>query len=355
MNSRRARDDRLEHRTFVVLLAAITLALAWVLAPFAGAILWAVAIAILFAPVQRRMLARMNGRAGLAALATIGLVVVLVIVPLVVIGMALAREGATVLQLLESGQLDFGRQFERALSSLPSWLGELLDRVGLGDLRAIQQKVGAVAAQGSRALASRALDIGQNTLDVVVGFFVMLYVGFYFLRDGEELVVRLRRAVPLEPDVRNALFTAFAAVVRATVKGNVLVALAQGGLGGLAFWFLDLRAPVLWGTLMAFLSLLPAIGAALVWLPVGLWLLFSGETWQGVGLIVWGTLVIGLVDNLLRPILVGKDIRMPDWLVLVSTLGGMALLGINGFVVGPMVAALFLAAWGIYAGIRPEP
>src|SRR5205823_5559979 len=123
----------------------------------------------------------------------------------------------------------------------------------------------------------------------------------------------------------------------------------QGLLGGLIFWFFHIHAPVLWGVLMAFLSMLPAVGAALVWLPVALYLIATGAVWKGVVLIVFGTLVIGLVDNLLRPILVGKDARMPDYVVLVSTLGGMAIFGLNGFVIGPVVAAMFMAAWHIVA------
>ena len=138
-------------------------------------------------------------------------------------------------------------------------------------------------------------------------------------------------------------------MIRATVKGNVLVAAAQGALGGLIFWFLGVQAPLLWAVLMAFLSLLPAVGAALVWAPVAIYFLVTGAIWQGVVLIAFGVLVIGLVDNVLRPILVGKDTKMPDYVVLLSTLGGMALFGLNGFVIGPVIAALFIAAWDLFA------
>ena len=133
-------------------------------------------------------------------------------------------------------------------------------------------------------------------------------------------------------------------MIRATVKGNVLVAAAQGTLGGLAFWVLGVHAPILWAVVMAFLSLLPAVGAALIWAPVALYLLATGQLWQGFGLIAFGVFVIGLVDNVLRPILVGKDTRMPDYVVLISTVGGLALIGINGFVIGPLVAAMFMTA-----------
>jgi predicted PurR-regulated permease PerM len=142
-------------------------------------------------------------------------------------------------------------------------------------------------------------------------------------------------------------------VIRATVKGNLLVAAIQGALGGLAFWFLGVAGALLWAVVMAFLSLLPAIGAALVWLPVAAYLLLTGSMWQGIGLIAYGMLVIGLADNLLRPLLVGNDTRMPDYLVMMTTFGGMAVFGINGFVLGPAIAAMFIAVWHIYGTTRP--
>jgi predicted PurR-regulated permease PerM len=159
----------------------------------------------------------------------------------------------------------------------------------------------------------------------------------------------VRRAIPLDEEHKNLLLAKFTTVVRATVKGNIAVALVQGILGGLIFWILGIEGVVLWGALMAFLSLLPAIGASLVWVPAALYFLATGAIWKCVILVAFCVGVIGLVDNLLRPILVGKDTKMPDWVVLISTLGGMALFGINGFVIGPLVAALFMASWDIYA------
>jgi predicted PurR-regulated permease PerM len=148
--------------------------------------------------------------------------------------------------------------------------------------------------------------------------------------------------------------TQFATVVRATVKGNIVVALVQGALGSLAFWVLGLPGAVLWGAVMALLSLLPAVGAAMVWLPVALYYFFAGEIVKGVGLTVWGALVIGLVDNFLRPILVGRDTRLPDYLVLVATLGGIVVFGLNGFVIGPVIAAVFLVSWEMLAAARQQ-
>ena len=145
---------------------------------------------------------------------------------------------------------------------------------------------------------------------------------------------------------------AFAVVVRATVKGSILVAALQGALGGLVFWFLGIHAPVLWAVLMTFFALVPAVGASIVWLPVALFLLISGAIWKAIILVAFGMLVIGLVDNLLRPMLVGKSTRMPDYVILISTLGVISIAGLNGFVIGPMVAAMFIAVWEIFTAER---
>ena len=179
-----------------------------------------------------------------------------------------------------------------------------------------------------------------------------MYLLFFLLRDGAAVAREIRAAIPLEPRIKARLLEQFTTVIRATVKGNVLVAAAQGTLGGLAFWVLGVHAPMLWAVVMAFLSLLPAVGAALIWGPVALYLLATGQLWQGFGLIAFGVLVIGLIDNVLRPILVGKDTRMPDYVVLISTVGGLALIGINGFVIGPLIAAMFMTAWQLLAEER---
>lgn len=163
----------------------------------------------------------------------------------------------------------------------------------------------------------------------------------------------IHRAIPLEEQHKRDLSAKFITVIRATLKGNLMVAAAQGMLGGFIFWVLGIQAPVLWGVLMAFLSLLPAVGAGLIWGPVAIYFLATGALWQAGVLTAFGVGVIGLVDNLLRPLLVGKDTKMPDYVVLISTLGGMTLFGINGFVIGPVIAALFMACWDLATPKNP--
>jgi predicted PurR-regulated permease PerM len=154
--------------------------------------------------------------------------------------------------------------------------------------------------------------------------------------------------MPLSEEYNAQLTQRFAAVVRATVKGNIVIAVIQGLIGGVAFWLLGIKGALLWGTLMTFLSLLPAVGSALVWVPAAVYLIVTGSLAKGIALVLVGVLVIGLIDNLLRPVLVGRDTRLPDYVVLISTIGGIALFGINGFVIGPLIAALFMAAWTLF-------
>ncbi|MDB5850969.1 MAG: family transporter, partial [Rhodoferax sp.] len=339
----------IENKTFVLVLVAVTLAFGWILWPFYGAVFWGVVMAILFSPMFRWSLKKFSSRRTLAALTTLLVFLVIVILPMTLITGMLVKEGNGLYLRIQSGELNFGRLFGQIVAALPAWVTNLLDRFGLGNLADLQNLISARLAAGSQALATQALSIGQNTFDFVVSFFIMLYLMFFLLRDGSSLTRRMRDAIPLDANTKRQLFTKFTTVVRATVKGNVLMAIAQGVLGGLAFWFLDIHATVLWAVLMAFLSLLPAVGAALVWVPVAIYFLATGAVWQGVALTLWGVLVIGMVDNVLRPVLVGKDTKMPDYVVLISTLGGIGVFGLNGFVIGPVIAAMFMAVWDIFS------
>ncbi len=345
-------SSTLEYRTFLLLIVVVSLAFGWVLWPFFGAVLWGTVMAILFSPLNRGLTRAMGQRRTLAALATLAIILAIVILPLGLITAMLLQEGAGVYAKMQSGELNFGQYFQRIFEALPAWLTGLLDRFGMTDLGLVKERISASLTKGSQFLAAQALGIGQNTFEFIISFFIMLYLLFFLLRDGDELSRRIRDAIPLRAGQKRDLFTKFTIVVRATVKGNIVVALVQGALGGVIFWFLGIHAPVLWGVSMAFLSLLPAVGAGLIWLPVAVYFLATGALWQGVVLIAYGVLVIGLVDNVLRPILVGKDTRMPDFVVLISTLGGMATFGLNGFVLGPAIAAMFMAVWDIFATSR---
>ncbi len=348
------RKFSLEHKTFLLILIVVTLAFGMILLPFYGAVFWAVILAIIFAPLHRRLLRMCGNRRNLAALAALTVCVVLAVLPMILISLSLVQQGALVYEQIRSGQLDFGSYAEQIRRGLPGPVHDLLERIGASDFAALRERLSQAALTVSQFIANRAVNIGQNTVQFVVGFFMMLYLLFFFFRDGTALLHTVRGAIPLEAGRKHALFTKFTTVVKATVKGNVIVAITQGALGGFIFWLFDIQGALLWGVLMAFLSLLPAVGAALVWLPVAVYFLVTGAIWQGVVLILYGVFVIGLVDNVLRPVLVGKDTKMPDYVVLVSTLGGMSLVGINGFVIGPLIAALFMATWALFANSNDD-
>lgn len=349
-----------ERRTLLlVMLAAVSLALAAILWPFSGTLLWSVIMALLFTPLHRRLVRWLNGRQTLAAGLTMAVIVLIVVLPFAALTAGLVDEITALYAHVQSGEIQPARLFRAVLAALPAWMTDLLSRFGLSHIDGLQQRLLAVVGAGSQFIATQALRVGQNTFELMLRLLIMLYVAFFLIRDGDQLVRALRLAVPLSSQHQRELTEKFTTVIRATVRGNVLVAALQGALGAAAFAVLGIQGVLLWGVLMAFLSLLPTVGAALVWLPVALYLLSTGAVFKGVALIVWGALVIGLVDNLLRPVLVGKDTRLPDFVVLITTLGGMSVFGINGFVLGPVIAAMFFAVWHIAvvrrAAVTQEP
>jgi len=342
----------LEDKTFLAIVVAVSAAFALVIWPFYGAVLWGSAIAILFAPLHRKILARLHGRPNLAAVATLLVIVAIVIVPLIVIGALLVRQAAAVYEHLEAGSVDFRSYLLQVANALPDWATNILTAIGITNLDDLQARIASGLRAASELLAGQLVALGQNTFSFVVGLFVMLYLLFFLLRDGDALARKINDAVPLRSEQRLALVDKFTTVIRAMIKGTLAVAGVQGALGGLIFWLLGIPAPALWGVVMGILSLLPAIGSPIVWGPVGIYLLATGDVWQGIVLLAYGALVISLVDNVLRPILVGKDTRIPDYVVLISTLGGLSLFGVNGLLLGPVIGALFLAVWDIFTASR---
>jgi predicted PurR-regulated permease PerM len=349
------KNPELEFKSLLFLVLVATALFLLILWPFFGAVCWAVFIAIVFWPMHRRFLQGSHNRRNTAALASLTVILLIVILPLALLAASITQEASVLVEKMRSGEIQLSHYFERFITALPEWARGMMQRFGMGDLQLLQQKIMTSVGTSGQALTSRVVGIGQVTLDFVVAFFVMLYMLFFLFRDGDQLSQSIARSIPLHPQHTRRLLTQFATVVRATVKGNIVVALVQGALGSVAFWFLGLPGAVLWGAVMALLSLLPAVGAVMVWGPVAAYYFFAGEIVKGVGLVVWGALVIGLVDNLLRPILVGKDTRMPDYLVLVATLGGIVVFGLNGFVIGPVIAAVFLVSWEMLASARQQP
>lgn len=343
---------RAQEVSFIVLVVLVTIAFIFLLLPFYSAVLWAVILAVLFNPLQRWLTARLGGRRTHAAAISLLVCICIVVIPGTLVFGALAQEANGLYQQISTREFDPAAIVERARSRLPGFVVNLLEAADLGDFAALQDRFTSMLTQVSRFVATRAVSIGQGTAQFLIGLGVMLYVLFFLFRDGQGLATTIGKASPLSPRHTQHVMTKFAEVVKATVKGNFIIGIIQGTVGGLTFWALGIQAPLLWGVVMTVLSLLPAVGAFLVWAPVAVYLLVVGEYIRGGILIAVGTLVISMVDNLLRPALVGKDLRLPDYMVLISTLGGLALFGMNGFVIGPLIAALFVAVWSLFAEER---
>ncbi len=343
-------------RMFLLTLVVLTtLAFLWVVGPFSGAILWAVIAAVLFDPLNTRLLRAMPGRRNLTALSTLLVITGVVVIPAMLLGAALVREATTFYARLRSGEIDPGRIFVEAQAHMPEWMRRWLIDVGLGDLDGLRAKIGAGFASSFQSVAAQVLNIGQGAFGFFLALGVMLYLTFFLLRDGHALAERIEAALPLTVAQRAVLIAKFVAVIRATIKGSLIVAILQGATGGIVFWALGLPGALLWGVAMGVFSLFPAIGTGLIWVPVTIYLFATGAIWQGVVLFLCGFFIISSVDNVVRPILVGRDARMPDYVVLISTLGGFELMGFNGFVIGPVIAALFIAVWQIVGDTSDTP
>lgn len=336
---------RLEQGSFLLVLVLVTVLFFFLLKPFFSPVFWACVITILFYPLYQYLLDHWQRR-NLAALATLTICLLVGVVPVLFLINSMVDEGTELYQLLKSGELDPGEYLDKVREGFP-FVQNLLDRFNV-DLSLIKEMLTKSAGTVSRWAAQNTLSIGQNMLQFFVSLALMLYLAFFLFRDGPMLIDLLIRALPLGDERERLLFNKFAEVTRATVKGNLVVAVIQGGLGGVIFALLGIKGAVFWGAVMILLSLIPVVGATLIWGPVAIYLFAVGSWEKGLILTAFGAGIIGLVDNLLRPILVGRDTKLPDYLVLLSTLGGFALFGMNGFVVGPLVAVLFIAFWQIF-------
>lgn len=343
-----------EHGFLLLLVVAATLAFGWLIGPFAGAILWGVIAVILFAPLNDRLVRAMPKRRSLCAVMTLLVIVAVAIIPAMLLGTALLSQATATYGRIQTGEINLSRAFIDAERQLPEFAHNWLTELGLTDFASLQVKISRGVATSFKTLANQAFSVGQSAFAFFLALGVMLYLTFFLLRDGGALIATIERCLPLPVDQRRMLVNRFIAVVRATIKGSVIVAILQGLIGGLVFWFLGIGGALLWGVAMGIFSLFPAVGTGLMWVPVSIYLFATGSDWQGAALLLCGFFIISSVDNIIRPILVGHDARMPDYVVLIATLSGFELMGFNGFVIGPVIAALFMAVWEIFANAPIE-
>ena len=354
MSQQPHRTDELQHASFLLILAVVSLLMAVVMWPFAQPLLWAALAAIMFQPLYRWMLRKMGGRRNAAASASLLVIFFAVLVPALWLATLVVQEALILVATLQQQPLDLAATFDRVYAMLPQMAQETIDRSGWADMANAQKKLEELLAQSAGMIASQAVSIGSGALGFMLSFGVGLYVMFFLLRDGERIGRTVLRTIPVERSISERLAERFLGIVRATIKGSGVVGLVQGVLAGISFVIVGLDSALLFGVLTTVFALVPVIGAGAVYVPVGLWLLVAGEAWQGIFVLVFGFGVISSSDNVLRPILVGRDTGIPDWIILVTTLGGISFLGFSGIVLGPLVAGLFLASWSILREYRDE-
>lgn len=322
-------------------LAGVTALFAWLLWPFLMSVFWASVAAILLYPLFKKLRGTSQKRASAAAAVTMLIALIGVGLPLYVVGSLVVEESLVAYHAVAAGDIN-------AQSVLQNpYVADTLVALGLNPAE-VGAQVSAWVTHAASYIASQAVAISLATLSTLLSFGIMLYLLFFFLRDGERLLRYIERIIPLGNEREELLFKRFSSTTRAVVKGTLIVSIAQGFVGAILFLIAGVPNAALWGAVMALCATIPAVGPFIVWIPAGLLLLASGAIWQGVLVLVGGAVIIGSIDNVLRPILVGRDTEMPDALILLAILGGIATFGMAGIIIGPVIGALFLSIWDLF-------
>ncbi|MFZ3157303.1 MAG: AI-2E family transporter [Smithella sp.] len=332
---------------FLILLAFITGLLAYILKSFFLAVFWAVLIASVFAPLYKFINKKIVNPNICAGITMMGIILCLIL-PVGLLIDLLIMEIIDIYQSFNSYSSNWiGTLSEalKALSKKPIFASLNLDQTLL-----INKSQEAFKVLTSYVF-SHISEFTKNTILVVVQFAVMLYSLFFFLRDGERLVKTITENIPVDNKHLEHFINQFLTTAKASLKFTFIIGGIQGFLGGMIFYITGIERALVWGVLMFALSIVPAIGCSLIWAPAGIIMLLLGHIWQGIAILIFGLIVISSVDNLLRPVLLGRDTQMHSLLIFLSTLGGIAAMGFSGFILGPVIASLFLAGWKLFPEI----
>ena len=335
---------------FFALLSLILYGAFLILKPFLTAIAWAVIFALLVYPLYAWLLRLLRGRATLTAIIVVVVITLLVIVPGFELAWFLAEEATSLVKSMSSLLTEEGKQEWLA----KPWVQQLLGWWEMVSFRLIDFKINwkealVKGAQASSAfLVAKVTGVAQNLLLFTVNFVIALITLFFLLRDGAEFLQKIQRLLPMDREHQQRLFNNIVDAVLAVIHGSLVVAMLQGLLAGLAFWILGVPFAVLWGVVTAFVALLPVGGSTLVSIPAAIYLFLQGETIRGIILLAWCLGVVGTIDNVLKPLLIGNRLGLPVLFLFFGILGGIALFGPVGIVLGPTIFALLRALLDLY-------
>ena len=348
MQEARTRAVGLRRAFLIILVLAVSALFVAVVWPFLKPLLLAALLAALFHPFYRWVTRMLRGRRSLSAVVTLIILFILIVGPLSAFVGLVVKQAAT----LSDEALPWLQQHFGAAASFNAhdWLARQFPALSdyIPPQEQLVQNAGVAAKSAGGFVVSLLTRMTAGTATFVLDLFIMAYAMFFFFKDGRAMIEQMLYYVPLSRADKTRMLEQFTSITRATLKGTLLIGIIQGTLAGLGFWLAGIDGAAFWGTLMAILSILPAVGAPVVWVPAGIYLLLSGRVVTGLVLMGWCAAVLAAVEYVVRPALIGTDIKMPDLLVLVGTLGGLYLFGPIGFIVGPIVCGLFLTVWDIY-------
>ncbi len=351
MNLKSNASDKSRTAFLLALAVLVSLLFFWVIKDFVLTLFLAAILAGLLHPIYRRLLKWTGERKSLASALTVVLAIVVIVVPLLLFSGIVVSEAAAV-----SGSAK--EWMSTRQPSADTLQEKLAANSHLKTLLPYQDQIVAkaheLAAKAGGLMAAGFATGVKGTGEFLLALFVMLYAIFYFLSDGRAILDSALRHTPLSKEDQVKLLGIFISVSRATLKGKLIIGIVQGGLAGLSFWAAGIKGVFFWGTLMALLSVIPSVGTAIVWVPAVIYLAVSGQTGAAIGVGLWCAVVVGTIDNVLTPKLIGKDTEMPDLLVLLTTLGGLAVFGIPGIIIGPVIGALFMAIWERWGSATEE-
>jgi predicted PurR-regulated permease PerM len=322
-----------------------------IISPFLVPIAWAVVFSIVFYPVYA-FISRHIIVKSIASSITVLLIFVVIIAPVSCLSIILIGELQKVGDYTNSGGLDFFRELYDKIITSPQYekISSLIGEHNMPTADMIMDNMNKI---GKILVENLSIRI-TNIISAAINFLLMIFTLFFLFRDGPGFLNKVRDYMPFSDEQKSRLTKQVKDMVASTVYGGVTVAMIQGFLGGLAFYIIGFTSPVLWGIVMSIVSFIPLLGTLGVWGPAAIYLLMRGEYLTGIGLILYGTFVIGLVDNFLRPMLIGSRTKMPTIIIFFSVLGGIEAFGIIGLIMGPLIMAVFISVFEIFRHVKDE-
>lgn len=336
--------SKFRNSIFFISLLLVTAGFFYLLRPFFYPIFWAAVIASIFYPVFKKINSKFK-HANLSSLTTIVIVLVIIIIPVTLLSGLIVKESLGIYDSLANNQ----GPIVSTIKNVIGWTknNAITDKFNINEQQ-VTESLTEIAKTITDFIFTAAKNLTQNSLTFLVMFIIMIYTLFFLLKDGDKLLKKLMHISPLGGEHEIVMYKKFTSTARAALKGTFIVGAIQGLLGAILFYTVGIEGALIWGIIMMMFSVIPGFGSFVVWLPAALIMFISGNVWQGTAILIFGALVISTIDNFLRPILVGKDTQMHPLLILFSTLGGLILFGISGFVIGPIITALLLSLWEMY-------